>query len=92
MNGKSVAIIVLLLSAVVLATMVVNGGHTQAQAGRFADYAMLPVQVASDRDALLIIDTTTERMVLFDYDLTARTLTVADKADLRQLFGTPGRP
>lgn len=91
MNGKSVAILILLVSAVTLATLVATGETpAYAQAGRFADYAMLPVQVAADRDALLIIDTTTERMVMFEFDLTSKTLTVADKADLRKLFAPTG--
>ncbi len=91
MNGKSVAILFLLVVAVILATLVTSGGPSFAQGGRFADYGLLPVQTASDRDALLIIDTTTERMVLWEFDLTSKQLVPADKADLRRDAGTPGR-
>lgn len=87
MNGKSVAIIILLVSAVALATLVVTGGPSFAQAGRFADYGMAPLQVSNDRDALVIFDTTTQRMVVYEFDLTSKSLTVSDKGDLRKLFG-----
>ena len=90
--GKTVAIVVLTVTAVLLAGAVVTGlreNPAQAQAGRFADYAMATVAISESAEALVVLDSTTQRMLYFSYDMNSKQLgAVAEsKADLNVDFG-----
>ena len=87
MDRKTLGIAVLTITAVLLAGVVVQGlkpTPAEAQAGRFADYALLPVRVAGGNDELCVLDTTTERMLFFKYSLRAKALELAGQARLRE--------
>jgi hypothetical protein len=91
--GKTVAIVVLTITAVLLAGAVVSGlreNTAQAQAGRYADYAMATVALTESAEALVVLDSTTQRMLFFSYDLGSKQFTpIAEaKADLKADFGT----
>jgi len=90
--GKTVAIVVLTITAVLLAGAVVNGlreNTAQAQAGRYADYAMATVATSDTGEALVVLDSVTQRMLYFSYDASTKQLAPAEsKADLNVDFGT----
>jgi hypothetical protein len=92
--GKTVAIFVLAVTAMLLAGVTVQSlmeKQVQAQSGRFADYAMISAAMTEDADALCIVDTVTQRMLFWTYDNAGRTfqLMPKSKADLRRQFGEP---
>jgi hypothetical protein len=89
--GKTLAICLLTVTALILAGVVAQMGpshEAKAQAGRFADYIMVPAETSGGIDALCIIDTTTQRMLFFQYDNTAKELTPlrGSQADLKKDF------
>ena len=61
----------------------------QAQAGRFSDYAMATVALTESAEALVVVDSTTQRMLFFSYDLGSKQFTSIPeaKADLMTEFG-----
>ena len=97
MDRKTVAIVVLTLTAFLLTGVAVNGllppdKPAYAQAGRLADYAMLPVAISNDTEVLCIIDTDTQRMLFFRYQNGKNQLEVVGKNDLKTDFGRPTTP
>jgi hypothetical protein len=91
--GKTVAIVVLTVTAVLLAGAVVTGlreNPAQAQAGRYADYAMASVAISDTAEALVVLDSVTQRMLYFSYDASTKQLApmAESKADLNVDFGT----
>ncbi len=87
MDRKTLGIAVLTITAVLLAGVVVRGLKEEpayGQAGAYADYALLPVRVAGGSDELCVLDTTTERMLFFKYDLRSKALELAGQARLRE--------
>jgi hypothetical protein len=96
--GKTVAIVVLTVTAVLLAGAVVTGlreNSAQAQAGRYADYVMTTVALSESTEALVVLDSTTQRMLYFFYDSGAKQFVpIAEaKADLKADFaGKPTGP
>jgi len=92
--GKTFAIFLLVFTALILAAVAVQLGGERvayAQSGRFADYAMIPASTAEDYDAICIIDTVTQRMLFFQYDLNQKKLMPlkGSQADLKKDFGRP---
>jgi hypothetical protein len=90
--GKTIAICFLTVTALILAGVVTQIGpnhQAHAQAGRYADYIMVPADIGSGADALCVIDTTTQRMLFFQYDLTAKELVPlrGSQANLKTEFG-----
>jgi hypothetical protein len=98
MDRKTFAIVLLTLTALLLTGVAVQGllptmQPAYAQSGRFADYAMVPVEIADRVEALCVIDTTTQRMVFFKYpggEKMLEPMGPAAKADLRRDFGAEG--
>jgi len=92
--GKTFAIFFLIFTALIMAGVVVQLGGERvayAQSGRFADFAMVPASTAEDYDAICIIDTVTQRMLFFQYDLNQKKLIVLkdSHANLKKDFGRP---
>lgn len=80
MDRKTVAIVVLTFTAMLLAGVVVQGLQEKAAlaqsgprsgnalTGRYSDYVMVPVRISDNHDALCVSDTITNRMLFFIYD------------------------
>jgi len=89
--GKTVAIVVLTITAVLLAGAVVTGlreNAAQAQAGRFSDYAMASVATSTATEAVVVVDSVTQRMLFFAFNLNSKQFESIPeaKADLKADF------
>jgi len=87
MNRKTVAIVVLTITAMMLSGVIVQGlretpAFAQAPragdlgSGRYSDYVVVPLHVDENTDILCITDTITMRMLFFEYDVAGKTLKV----------------
>ncbi|MBN2584446.1 MAG: hypothetical protein JXL80_15400 [Planctomycetes bacterium] len=90
--GKTFAIFFLTFTALILAGVAADLGHNHvanAQAGRFADYVMVPASTSSGSDALCVIDTVTQRMLFFEFDISQEQFLPlrGSQADLKKDFG-----
>jgi len=79
MDRKTVAIVALTVTAMLLAGVVVQGlretpAFAQAPrggdvaSGRYSDYVMVPMKISENADVLCLTDTITMRMLFFTYD------------------------
>jgi hypothetical protein len=91
MDRKTLGIIVLTITATLLAGVIVQGlrepvAYGQAAPGaggdlsyRYSDYVMVPLAVAQDVEILCLVDTVTQRMLFFEYDINTKQLAVYGK-------------
>ena len=89
MDGKTVGIVLLTLTAMLLLGVLANvtaPTDVQAQGGRFSDYAMVPAAASADIDTLCVLDTKTQRMVFFEWDKTDKKLVHTSLAQLKKDF------
>ena len=80
MDRKTLAIVVLTVTAMLLAGVVAQGlrdtpAYGQAGRGggpgisyRYSDYVMAPMKISENADILCLTDTVTQRMLFFKYD------------------------
>ena len=99
MDRKTVGIIVLTLTATLLAGVVVQGfrdatAYGQASPGaagmssRYSDYVMVPMSVSQNTEVVALVDTVTQRMLFFEYDINTKGLAVYGKGvELSQDMG-----
>jgi len=94
MDGKTVAIGVLVVAAVLLGGLVASGlrpeGAAYGQGGVFANYLVTPVQVRDDFTAFAVLDTSRRLLIFYDVNTTSHKLEVGDGKDLNKDF--PVRP
>jgi hypothetical protein len=86
MDRKTLGIIVLTITATLLAGVVAQGlnpanaqtipggGPSSNLSWRYSDYVMVPMNVSQNNDILAIVDTVTQRILYFEYDTNAKQL------------------
>lgn len=84
MDRKTLGIVVLTLTATLLAGVVVQGlretpaygqaGRPGGMSYRYSDYVMVPMKVSQNSDVLSLLDTVTQRMLFFEYDINQKQL------------------
>lgn len=94
MDGKTVAIGVLVVAAVLLGGLVASGlrpeGAAYGQGGVYANFLVTPVQVRDDFVAFAVLDTSKRLLVFYDVNTTNHALDMADGKDLAKDF--PAKP
>lgn len=97
MDRKTLGIVVLTITATLLAGVIVQGfregpvygqavpGGSAGLSHRYSDYVMVPFAVAQDSEVLAVTDTVTMRMLYFEYDISTKLFAVYGKGvDLTQ--------
>jgi len=87
MDRKTLGIIVLTITATLLAGVVAQGFKDAANAQtipgsgggsnlswRYSDYVVVPMNVSQNSDILAVVDTVTQRILYFEYDINAKQL------------------
>jgi hypothetical protein len=99
MDRKTLAIVVLTVTATLLAGVVAQGlrdtpAYGQTGRGgpgisyRYSDYVMAPMTVSQNADVLCLTDTVTLRMLFFKYNISTKALEVYGKGvELTKDFG-----
>lgn len=83
MDRKTLGIIVLTITATLLAGVIVQGlreGPVYGQAApgntglshRYSDYIMVPVSISQNTEVVALFDTITQRMLFFEYDINTK--------------------
>lgn len=91
MDRKTLAIVVLTVTATLLAGVVAQGlrdtpaygqvgrGSGSGNSYRYSDYVMAPMKISENADILCLTDTVTQRMLFFKYNVSSKELDVYGK-------------
>ena len=88
MDRKTLGIVVLTLTATLLAGVVIQGlretpAYGQAARNglsyRYSEYVMVPMKVSDNNEVLCLLDAVTQRMLFFVYDINTNQLEVYGK-------------
>ncbi len=94
MDGKTVAIGVLVVVAVLLGGLVAGGLRQESvvygQGGVYSNYLVSPVLVRDEFVAFAVLDTAKRLLIFYDINTTNQTMEVADGKNLTQDF--PNKP
>jgi hypothetical protein len=93
MDGKTVAIAVLILVAMFLGGIVATELRPEkayAQGGVYATYVVSSAQVANNETNFAVMDTASRRLVFYEVDLQTSKLKIAGGRELKSDFGRKG--
>lgn len=77
----------ILLAALLLINVFSQPAHALGTSDRGGDYALVTGQITDSREGLWVIDTRSNRLLLYMYDINARQVVPTDSFDLARLVG-----